>query len=990
MKTITDASIFEFPLSRWLTPVSQLDLLQQVRQALASKQSITLRAGGTSLGGQAIGSGVVLDVSKHLTHILSFSPDKREVVVEPGVIQEDLNRFVAAEGLRFAPDTSTANRAMIGGMIGNNSCGAYSIYYGTTREHVKSMEVILADGSEAIFEPLSAEALQQKLSLSNLEGDIYRQVIQLLEAYGEKIVRAFPHPSIKRRNTGYALDELYRHYQPFNPNGKPFNLAPLICGSEGTLAVVKTATLNLVPLPRYRQLLCPHFDSVEAALQTVPAVLAFEPAAIELIDQATLACTKHNRDQSQNRFWIEGNPGAVLVVELFEDSAERLSRRIEALRDWFVQQGAGACPIIEAEEAAKVWAVRKAGLGLLMGKPTRKKAVAVIEDAAVPVFALADYFRDVQALMTELGVGCVYYGHASVGLIHIRPELDLAEPEDRDLMVQIAQRNAALIQKYRGAISGEHGDGRIRAPFLPQLLGEEVYGCLVKLKHIFDPEGLLNPGVIIGEMPITHHLRADRRPVAAFEALLPPALDWSADLSLMDAVEKCNGAGACRKSTGLMCPSYQVTREEAFSTRGRSQLLRYALTEPDPRAALQDEELQQALDLCLGCKGCKSQCPASVDMAKLKSEVWYQLKQGSVSFQRRFQDWVIRHYGRLMQWGSLWPQGYNWLQSWGWVKSVLRVDRRRTLPHLADQTAREIWQSFSLNSAALAEKQSVSADSLPQLWVLVDLYAGYQEPQIVKACFEVLQKLGVSFQPIFMTTSPRALISQGLLQEAKQALRQLAAQVRACPQAEVLGLEPSEISVMMDELGDLFPEWKQFQAKKAAKKAQKLQNPQPRLPGRLDKEANEWEDEYTGLGILAKTQPFESWLLQFLAKKPEVKRFFVQKPFKRVWLHVHCHQKSLMSPQQVEQALRLIADQVKVIASGCCGMSGAFGYQHYEVSVKIAQQALLPAVEEMAEDEVLVATGTSCRHQVADLSQKRALHLVEAFALAGFCLSSHS
>ena len=959
MKTITDASIFEFPLHAWLTPDSVDSLVTQVRQALAAEQPITLRAGGTSLGGQAIGSGVILDVSKQLTKILAYRPEAREIVVEPGVIQEDLNRFVAADGLRFAPDTSTANRAMISGMIGNNSCGAYSVYYGTTREHVKSVEAVLADGSEVVFEPLSAQALYQKLKLPTLEGTIYREVISLLEQYGEQIVAAFPDPSIKRRNTGYALDELYRHHQPFNPEGKPFNLTPLICGSEGTLAVIKSATLNLVPLPKYRQLLCSHFASVEAALKTVPEALEFEPAAIELIDQATLEGTKYNREQAQNRFWLEGDPGAVLVVELFAEDAEILAQRLAALQQWFLQQGATACPLIAPEDTQKVWAVRKAGLGLLMGKPSRKKAIAVIEDGAVPVAALPDYYRDVQALMAELDVGCVYYGHASVGLIHIRPELDLALAEDRALMQQIAERNVQLIKKYRGAISGEHGDGRIRAPFLPQLLGEEVYQHLVTLKQIFDPKNLLNPGVIIGEMPITQHLRADRQPVANFSERIPPAFDWSDDLSLMDAVEKCNGAGACRKSTGLMCPSYQVTREEAYSTRGRSNLLRYALTEPDPRQALQTEELQEALELCLGCKGCKTECPASVDMSKLKSEVLYQVKQnGSTTLKSQWQDWAIQNYGRLMQWGSRWPALYNWGQNRGWVKDLLQVDRRRTLPAIANTSAQSLWQQ------KWAQRMS---DSSPEVLVLVDLYSGYQEPQIAEACFAVLKQWGMVVQPIFMQHSPRALISQGLLEEAKAALYDLAQQVHHYPDAKVLGLEPSEISVMMDELPDLFPELK----KTSLQAGESSQNPQS------------CQDAYlSGLGILAKTQPFEEIVLQLLAENPAFEGLKGVHKLKKAWLHVHCHQKSLMSPKKVAQALALVAEEVQVIESGCCGMSGAFGYHHYEISEKIAQQALLPAVSKMQPGEVLVATGTSCRHQVADLSEQQAIHLVEAFARA--------
>ncbi|MEA3404417.1 MAG: FAD-binding and (Fe-S)-binding domain-containing protein, partial [Pseudomonadota bacterium] len=620
----TDASVFEIFPHEFNTPVSQQQLVEQVRQSLLVHKPVTMRAGGTSLGGQAIGSGAVIDISKYLNNVIEYRPKEKEVVVEPGVIQDDLNDFVKADGLRFAPDTSTSNRAMIGGMIGNNSCGAYSVYYGTTREHVKSVDVILADGTETTFEPLSAGLLKSRLEQQDFEGNIYRTVYHLLERHGKFILEHYPHLSIKRRNTGYALDELYRHHQPFNPKGKPFNLAPLICGSEGTLAVIKQACLKLVELPKNRQLICAHFDSIESAMKIVSRLLEFEPAAIELIDKATLDGTKTNRQQQANRFWIEGDPQAVLVIELFDDSLEGLKTRLQTQQAWLLNHGAYAAPLIDSNDSSRVWAVRKAGLGMLMGKVTRKKAVAVIEDAAVPVRSLFDYFQDVQALMAELNVNCVYYGHASVGLIHIRPELDLATSKDKTLLQSIAERNSKLVKKYRGALSGEHGDGRIRALFLKEQVGEQVYAYLLELKRAFDPHNLLNPGVIIGDTLITENLRADRQPQKVFET----GFDWRKDLSLMDAVEKCNGAAVCRQSVGrgVMCPSYQATRDEQYSTRGRSNLLRYALTEANPINALTDSELQDALDMCLGCKACKTECPASVDMARLKSEVLYQIQ----------------------------------------------------------------------------------------------------------------------------------------------------------------------------------------------------------------------------------------------------------------------------------------------------------------------------------------------------------------------------
>lgn len=936
----SDASVFDIVPQQVVAPRNLALLAETIQSALKNNQPITLRAGGTSLGGQAIGFGVLVDVSQYLTQVLEYRPELREVVVEPGVIQDDLNDVVKAQQLRFAPDTSTSNRAMIGGMIGNNSCGSYSVYYGTTREHVKSLEVILADGSEVEFKELSAQALHEKLKLPTLEGDIYRAVIEILENHGQAILDNFPHSSIKRRNTGYALDELYRHHQPFNPDGKPFNLTPLICGSEGTLAVVKTATLNLVELPKHRQLLCAHFDSVRAALECVPDYLAFNPAAIELIDKATLDGTLNNREQQANRFWIEGDPQAVLVIELFDEDAENLQKRLKNDRAWLNLRGSYAVSIIELQDSNKVWEIRKAGLGLLMGKPTRQKAVAVIEDAAVPVQSLPSYYEDVQALMAELGVACVYYGHASVGLIHIRPELDLATERGKKLFQTIAQRNSGLVKKYRGAISGEHGDGRIRAPFIREQVGDEVYGCLVKLKQAFDPKNLLNPGVIIGDMPITQNLRSLRQP----QQLLNTKLDWSADLSLMDAVEKCNGAGACRKSAGrgTLCPSYQATREEAYSTRGRSNLLRFALTEPNPLEALSSDELQDALALCLSCKACASECPASVDMASLKSEVLYQTRRTrKQTMAQKLSNWTLKHYGSVMRLGSVWPSFYNWMQDFSAVKKALGVDVRRQLPTIEPQSLQSWWQT---QPASKGES----------VLVLCDLYSQYQEPKVGQAVLGSIQALGFRAIPIFIKASPRALISQGLLDEAQQALQDIQTQLQAYPNVmQVIGVEPSELLVWRDEAPKLLKE-------KPVNNNQKEPKNNPAWSFLL----------------------FEEWLLK--AAQAGTLNAQNLKPLpQKVWVHTHCHQKSLAKQSDVTAALQLIPQiQLQTINSGCCGMAGDFGYKHYDVSVKIANQSLLPAIESAHSQDLIVATGTSCRHQIADLSKREGLHVAEIFQLS--------
>ena len=915
----TDASIFEIQPKQVLIPETTAQWVEQIQQQLYQGESITLRGGGTSLAGQAIGEGTLFDTSKYLTRVIEYRPAQKTVKVEPGLVIDELNQRLAFDDLIFPVDISTSNRATLGGMLGNNAAGSYSVHYGTTRDWVESVDVVLADGSSVCFEPLTSQQLEIKQTQSDLEGNIYRQMLALLANYQKVILDAAPDESIIRRNTGYALDVLVRDYQPFNPVGKPFNLAPLICGSEGTLCAVTAITLKLADKPKHRQLICAHFDSIQHALDIVSPLLVFKPAAVELIDQATLACTAHNAEQMANRFWIVDEPAAVLVVEVFADSAESLKTHVLECQAWLQKQGAYAAPLIPNHQAPRVWALRKAGLGLLMGKRTRKKAVAVIEDAAVPVKYLGAFYQDVSSLLASFQLNAVYYGHASVGLIHIRPELDLADVNSRAMLVKIAQDFAGLVHRYRGALSGEHGDGRLRAPFLPQQVGEKVYGIWQEVKTLFDPQHQFNPGVIFSKDLMTYGWRADRQPVQK----LSTGFDWRGDISLMDAVEKCNGAGACRKTSGLMCPSYQVSREEAFSTRGRSNLLRRALTEPDPISALGYHDLQHALSHCLACKACKTECPASVDMARLKAEVSYQLKPAKIV------AWSLRRQKKLMVWAQNHPKVLDWLQNLGISRQALGMDVRRPLPKMGDFDLEAWWKAQPLNSIQNAQK----------VWVLVDLYSHYQEPEVGKATLQSLVKLGLDVRAVFMEASPRALISQGLLNEAASELARLV-KVLSHVQLEdyVVGIEPSETLTWRDEAKDLLP-----------------------------KIANAFNYQQVML--------YEELLLD-LIKQQRFPRLASSE--KTLWLHVHCHQKSLGNSNDVNKVLAQIPGLVvKTMQTGCCGMAGDFGYKHYDMSLKIAQQALLPILAQASEGDWVVATGLSCRQQITDLANRNAIHLAQ-------------
>jgi len=914
----TDASIFEIEPKDVLYPTSCADLIETIRTLLSEKQPFTMRAGGTSIGGQAIGDGVLVDISKHLTNIIDFQEESKEIVVEPGVIQDDLNLFLKPFGLKFAPDTSTSNRAMVGGMIGNNSCGAYSIFYGTTREHVKSVEVILSDGSLVKFEELNEKELNNKLGLQTLEGGIYRFVINLLNNNQQEILDKFPDESLIRRNTGYALDELIRQHKPFNSNGKGFNLAPLICGSEGTLGVVVSAKLNLVNFPKYKELIVAHFYSDEQSLNLVKDLVNLNPSAIEYIDKPTLDASKNNIEQLKNRVWIDGEPESVLIIEFFSDSLEWLNTSVITCKGMLLSNGAYSVKLINNSDRNKVWEVRKAGLGLLMGKVGPKKAVAIIEDAAVPVNKLYSYYQEIKLLMQSYGVNAVYYGHASVGLIHIRPELDLSNTQDKKKMNSIARDVSKIVKKYNGALSGEHGDGRIRASFLKEQFGNKVYQYLVDLKYIFDPDNLLNPDVILSNKDILQNLR----PVTSQQELLT-AFDWSNDIAFFHAAEKCNGAGVCRKSTGgIMCPSYRVTRSEEFSTRGRANLLRKALSSEDPSTSLKSSELDEALNLCLSCKACKNECPASVDMARLKSEYLFQIRNiGSY-----VRSWHIKNLGNILKIGSIAPSGFNFLQSSLLGRKLIGFERQ---PPLLQKESLSVWWDDS---------RSKRGNYDTTVWVVADIFTQYYDVNIGKDVLNFLKMCNVNINVIFPKSSIVAMISHGLLNEAKNELKLLHSKFSNTMKNDlIVGIEPSEVLVWRDE-------------------AKSLMMDTPSLPNVLLFE--ELLLKLNQLRVLPKFNALNS----------------------KVWVYEHCHQRALAETNNLTKALGFIPDlQIEVINGGCCGMAGEFGYKNFKISEKIAHNSLDDYMEKIKDQDMLIATGTSCRKQILDVFKTQSIHLSRLF-----------
>lgn len=931
----TDASIYQEIPSAVVRPKHQKDCINIVKFANKYRIPLIPRAAGTSTAGQCVGNGMVVDVSRHMTDILGEIKDNT-IRVQPGVILDDLNDITAKDNLQFAHDISTSNRCMVGGMIGNNACGSHSILYGTTRDHVLEVETVLSNGTVTKFGPLEDQALKQKLKKPDLEGDIYRSVYNIIENNKENIKQHYPKAEIIRRNTGYALDYLANN-QPWNPDGKSFNLAPFLCGSEGTLGLVTEATLQLVPVPNQKLLVCVHFSDLAEAMRATVAMLPHKPAAIELIDQSVLDCTKDNIEQRQNRFWIQGEPRAVLVIELFDDVHSRLEQRAHQLIQNLQKQHLGyAYPIISAGQMNQVWAVRKAGFGLLMGKVSQKKAIAVIEDTAVAVPDLPAYVGKIQQIMKNHSTDCIYYGHASVGLLHLRPELDLREPQDKKTFLSIADQVAQLVAEFKGSLSGEHGDGRVRGPFVKKMFGEQVYQSFIQIKQTFDPKRIFNPNKIITDVPIDQNLRTDGTPQ---EIKLHPQFDWKKDLGLKAATEKCNGSGVCRKSVGrgTMCPSYMATKEEYYSTRGRANLLMQALNSADPIAEFASEDLKKTLDLCLSCKACKSECPANVDMARLKSEFLHHYhRQKGVPLKTK----LMRYYPLMLNLGAKFPKFSNRVINSTWLKKRLKVSEQRQLPTITTTPLKAWWQKQK-------NKDQTQANTQKQVAILCDVVTQYHEPQVGQAAIQFLAHHGYQVIPIFLSESPCLLVNQGLLKQAKQALGQVIEQCESLLQAgvSIIGLEPPELLTLRDGAVDLVEDNGREKMRALSKRA----------------------------------QLFEEFILQEIASG-HIDTTQLSHQEQEIIVHVHCHQKSLVGINSTINALnQLPGTKVTALKTGCCGMSGTFGYEHHELSMKIGEMQLFPAIRQAPKETLTVATGTSCRHQIADGVAVKALHPAQVF-----------
>lgn len=951
----TDASIYQIRPLGVVFPKSSHDVVAVMRIARQYRIPVLPRGGGTSLSGQSVARALVLDFSRFMNHILNVDLTNQLVHVESGVVLEQLNAALRPHRLQFGPDVSTASRAALGGMIANNSAGSHSLIHGKTIDHVRSLNVVLSDGSEILCEPLTAAEVAAKQSLPTLEGQIYREFTALVRDHERDIMARYPR--VLRRVSGYNLDAFVPNFfqsLPSSPSSKRldalwadrkfFNLSRLIVGSEGTLGIVAGATLHAIPLPQERGVACLVFESVDAAVRAVTPILSCEPSAVELLDKLIVELSRENLQYRKYLDFVDGAPAALLIVEFMGETRYQVDDGFELLAQR-LRDHPGLLQMIRAEsaeQADKIWRCREAGAPLLLSIPGARKPIAFVEDPAVEPSKLPEFTRRFREVLTRHGASGAYYGHASVGCLHLRPLIDTKSAADLNRMQAISDDVAKLVIEFKGAMSGEHGDGLSRSYHNPQLFGPRLYAAFQQIKRLFDPLGLLNPGKIVnGPSPI-ENLRFGTEyralPVMTFQDFSREAThsDLPSEQGFLAAAELCNGSGVCRKThTGTMCPSFMVTRDEEHSPRGRANALRLALSGQLSEGALTSERMHDVMDLCLLCKGCKAECPSNVDVAKLKVEF---LAHYNEQHRPSFSTVIQAHVATVNQIGSALAPVSNWLghiPGLRWMMELATgIDRRRSLPQFHRRHFRKWFERH---------EQHPQAGSRGDVVLLDDCLTSYCEPQINRSAVELLEQAGYRVHRAGLWCCGRPLISKGLLEPAKRLVRRNVTKLLEFVSQgwPILGAEPSCLLTLVDEYPDLFP------------------------------------------GAATEQVKRNSFLLDgWIADRAARGEFPMQlTPLPQTALvHGHCQQKALVGMTGTQRALQLIPElKVTPVDSGCCGMAGAFGYDHYDVSQQIGQRVLFPAVEQHRQGPV-IAPGFSCRHQIEDGTEHRALHPIELLA----------
>ena len=944
----TDASIYQISPVGVLLPRTQADVRVAIEAARRHRVPILPRGSGTSLSGQTVAAALVIDFSKFMNHILDIDVERRLVRVEPGVVLDQLNAALAPFNLQFGPDVATSSRANLGGMIGNNSAGSRSIRQGKVIDHVRELKVLLADGSAIVCGPCSERSLEEKALQSDREGEIYRRLPQIVADNRREIIARYPR--ILRRVSGYNLDafipEIYDN-SPLAPaaqeldrdwpDRRSFNLARLVVGSEGTLGTVTEALLHVVPLPKERGVACLQFRTIDAALESVTKILECQPSAVEMLDRNIVELSRTNLKYKKSLEFVDGTPEALLIVEFSADDQVHVADALQLLEQKLRGQPGleRFLPARDAEQREQIWNCRKASAPLLLSIPGARKPIAFVEDTAVDVARLPQFTRRFRKILDKYRITGAYYGHASVGCLHIRPMIDTKVAGDLAILKSVSDEVAALVQEFGGAMTGEHGDGLARSYHNLKLFGPKLFAAFGEVKRLFDPEGLMNPGKITQTPSPVDDLRYG---TAYRGAHLQTYQDFTREEQHADApgqgflaaAELCNGSGVCRKTgTGTMCPSFMATRDEEHSTRGRANALRLALTGQLPAGALTSKRMWDVMDLCLMCKGCKAECPSNVDVAKLKVEFlahyYAQHRPAAGTVLMANVAWLNRLGSALAPLANALVNipGMDDLTEW-----LAGVDRRRTLPKFVRKNFQHWFERH---------QPPPQAGRAGRVVLLDDCLTSYCEPAVNQAAVELLESAGYAVERAGLWCCGRPYISKGLVDQGKTLARQNVGRlVEFVDQGlPILGAEPSCLLTLVDEYPDLFP-----------------------------------SDATTRV----KQNSFlvDSWLADQVAAGKAELQFH---PLETAGLvHGHCQQKALVGTSGTKRLLDLIPRfNFREIDSGCCGMAGSFGYEHYDISMAIGNRVLFPAVNE-APDSIVVAPGFSCRHQIADGTGRQADH----------------
>ena len=926
----TDASVYrKIPLAV-AYPKDEKDLQILIEFATSNHLTLIPRTAGTSLAGQCVGDGIIVDVSKYFTNILAFDELNKTITVEPGVVRDELNLFLKPFGLFFGPNTSTSNRCMIGGMVGNNSSGSTSIRYGVTRDKVLQIDGVLSDGSLVSFKELTSKEFKLKTQIKSLEGSIYASIYNELsqELVQQEIKNQFPKPSIHRRNTGYAVDELLDS-DLFGGKDASINIAKLLSGSEGTLVFSTAITLQLDTLqPKESVIIASHFESIKESLKATVLAMNHELYACELMDKVILDCTKNNREQAKNRFFIKGDPEAILMFEVSGDTKEEAQKKADELISNLNENNFGYHhPKVVGENIKRMFNLRKAGLGLLGNIIGDKKAVACIEDTAVDLNDLPNYIDEFTKIMDKYQQKAVYYAHAGAGELHLRPILNLKKSEEVSLFRKITTETALLVKKYQGSFSGEHGDGIVRAEFIPLMIGEKNYQLLRRIKKSFDPKNVFNKGKITDAFPMDKSLRysIDRK-----EPEVKTIQDFSDNQGILKLAEKCNGSGDCRKPAsagGAMCPSYRATKDEKDTTRARANTLREFLTNSKKSNKFNHQELKEVFDLCLSCKACASECPSNVDVAALKSEFLYQYQEENGY---SFRNSMFANNVKYNKIGSLFPSLTNLVLNTFLTKFIMGISLKRSVPKLTSKTLKS-WYNKQTHSS-----------SKKIIYIFCDEFTNFYDTEIGKDTVIVLKRLG--YNPTFIKhpESGRSFISKGFLKEAKVVANKNVSIFKdlITNKTPLIGIEPSAILTFRDEYIRL-------------------------------------ADDVNSAKIIAKNTFTIEEFLQNEFEKGNIRanQFTTEK--KSIKIHGHCHQKALSSTQATFSILNIPENYSPTIMNtGCCGMAGSFGYEkeHYKISMQVGEDTLFPKIRNTSKETEIIASGTSCRHQILDGTKRQAKH----------------